>query len=116
MDADGFCNAGIKIPFTLKGHFDVAFGDEAALQQALYQYGPIAIAIDAAGSPAFYYYQGGIINYSNCGSSRDDLDHEVTLIGWGVENGVKYWLVKNSWDTTWYPIFSIDLFPSDGRS
>jgi len=101
MDADGFCNSGPKVPFTLKGHFDVAFGDEAALQQALYQYGPIAIAIDAAGSPAFYYYESGIINYSSCDPSRDALDHEVTLIGWGVYNGVKYWLVKNSWDTTW---------------
>jgi len=25
----------------------------------------------------------------------------VKMIGWGVEGGVKYWLVANSWNTDW---------------
>jgi len=27
--------------------------------------------------------------------------HSVKLIGWGVEHGVKYWLLVNSWGTEW---------------
>jgi C1A family cysteine protease len=27
--------------------------------------------------------------------------HAIKIIGWGVENGQDYWLVKNSWSTYW---------------
>lgn len=25
----------------------------------------------------------------------------VQIIGWGVENGQKYWLIANSWNANW---------------
>merc|ERR1711988_1285588 len=27
--------------------------------------------------------------------------HAVTLVGFGVLDGVEYWNIRNSWDTTW---------------
>merc|ERR1711972_260834 len=27
--------------------------------------------------------------------------HAVKMVGWGVEDGHDYWLVANSWSTTW---------------
>lgn len=27
--------------------------------------------------------------------------HAIKILGWGVENGVKYWLCANSWSRTW---------------
>eukprot|EP00827_Trimyema_finlayi_P002942 TRINITY_DN261_c0_g1_i14.p1 TRINITY_DN261_c0_g1~~TRINITY_DN261_c0_g1_i14.p1 ORF type:complete len:711 (-),score=357.79 TRINITY_DN261_c0_g1_i14:19-2013(-) len=34
-------------------------------------------------------------------STSTALNHEISIIGWGVEGNTKYWLVRNSWGTYW---------------
>jgi cathepsin L len=57
---------------------------------------PVSIAIEADQS-AFQNYQSGVLS-SGCGTN---LDHGVLAAGYGTENGEEYWLVKNSWGTSW---------------
>ena len=67
-------------------------GDEAALQQAISEVGPVSVAIDAS-HRSFHLYQSGIYLEPNC--SRTETDHAVLVVGYGVEDGQDYWLVKN---------------------
>jgi len=59
---------------------------------------PVSVAIEAD-KPMFRYYASGILDSPSCGTQ---LDHGVLAVGYGVrEDGVKYFVVKNSWNTTW---------------
>ena len=85
---------------TLTGFTDVKSGDESALQSAVANVGPISVAIDAS-SILFQFYSSGVYSDPFCKNGESDLDHGVTAVGYGTLSGKDYWLVKNSWGTTW---------------
>ncbi|KAF5935044.1 hypothetical protein HYC85_026173 [Camellia sinensis] len=74
---------------------DVPENNEKALQKAVANQ-PVSVAIEAGGM-AFQFYDSGIFS----GKCRTTLDHGVTAVGYGRENGVKYWIVKISWGASW---------------
>ncbi|CAN6984400.1 hypothetical protein IGI04_000158 [Brassica rapa subsp. trilocularis] len=94
---NGKCNSLLKNSrvVTIDGYEDVPSKDETALKRAV-SYQPVSVAIDAGGR-AFQHYQSGIFT-GKCGTT---MDHAVVAVGYGSENGVDYWNVRNSWGTSW---------------
>jgi len=65
---------------------------EKAMMQEIYQRGPIACGI--AVPDALENYTSGIFHDT---TGDMDIVHDISVVGWGVEDGVKYWTVRNSW-------------------
>ncbi|XP_062003528.1 cysteine proteinase mucunain-like [Rosa rugosa] len=80
---------------TIDGYEDVPAFNEEALKKAV-AHQPVSVAIEAGGM-ALQLYDSGVFT-GECGSA---LDHGVVAVGYGTENGVDYWLVRNSWGTNW---------------
>jgi len=58
--------------------------------------GPVAVSVVA--DTSFMSYSSGVITGTDCGVTTD---HDVLAVGFGTEDGQDYFLVKNSWGTTW---------------
>lgn len=84
---------------TDRGYTDIESGSENHLKAAVATVGPISVAIDAS-HESFQFYSEGVYDEPQCDSQA--LDHGVLAVGYGTtEDGVDYWLVKNSWGATW---------------
>lgn len=68
---------------------------DQALMTAIAQQ-PVSIAIEAD-QRDFQLYESGVFT-GKCGTT---LDHGVLVVGYGTENNNDFYLVKNSWGTTW---------------
>jgi len=65
---------------------------------------PVTIGMNVESS--FKLYSGGIYTSTTCNSLRQSNglvrpNHAMSVVGYGTDNGVNYWLVKNSWGTKW---------------
>lgn len=58
--------------------------------------GPISCGV--AVTDALLNYTGGIFVDT---TNATEVDHDISVVGYGVEDGVKYWMVRNSWGSHW---------------
>jgi len=70
--------------------------DEKEIAATLAETGPLSAAVNASW---FQMYMGGIMNPYICNPKK--LDHGIALVGYGEESGKPYWIIKNSWNSSW---------------
>ncbi|MED6191648.1 hypothetical protein PIB30_001923 [Stylosanthes scabra] len=95
---DRTCNSTNEANTTasIKGYQMVPRNNETALLQAVANQ-PVGVYVEA-GHRAFQFYSGGVFT-GKCGTK---IDHVVAIVGYGsTKDGIKYWIVKNSWGTKW---------------
>lgn len=106
----------------IDGYVKLPSNDYSSLMNAVAKIGPIAISVDAS---SWHAYSSGIFN--GCNQVNPDINHAVVLVGYGEENGQKYWLVRNSWSASWGEngyirlnrdenICGSDITPQDGSA
>ncbi|KAL7133266.1 hypothetical protein ABFS83_12G129100 [Erythranthe nasuta] len=97
---DGVCkysseNVGVQVLDSV----NITLGAEDELKHAVAFARPVSVAFEVVNG--FKAYNGGVYTSTKCGSSPMDVNHAVLAVGYGVENGIPYWLIKNSWGADW---------------
>jgi len=102
--ADGVCRAeedGFYKKAKVYGLVNRWNSDER-MMKALVNINPVVTSVD---STYLGSYGGGVFYDTRCCSQDTDpecknkLNHAVTVVGYGSQDGSDYWLVKNSWGT-----------------
>ena len=76
--------------------------NEEEIMMNLATYGPVAVAFEVTSE--FQMYKRGIFHTTGLTDSFNPwiaANHAVLVVGYGVEDGMKYWIVKNSWGPNW---------------
>mmetsp|Transcript_8987 Transcript_8987/g.13508 ORF Transcript_8987/g.13508 Transcript_8987/m.13508 type:complete len:369 (-) Transcript_8987:140-1246(-) len=120
----GFSTETVPVA-TITGYTKLEENNYLALMNAVAQKGPVAVVVDAS---EWHSYDSGIFN--GCNQKSPDLNHGVVLVGYGEENGQKYWLVRNSWSPSYgeqgyiriaradmeNELCGLDITPQDGTA
>ncbi|CAM8981586.1 unnamed protein product [Rhodiola kirilowii] len=97
---DGACkfssvNIGVKVIDSV----NITQGAEDELKHAVGAVRPVSVAFEVVSG--FRFYSEGVYTSDSCGRDPMDVNHAVLAVGYGVEDGVPYWLIKNSWGSSW---------------
>jgi len=94
-DRFGTCYAINSTKYFVAEYSNVSGVD--AMMAEIYARGPIVCYIFAH-SDSFENYKSGIITDP---AVYPYITHAISLVGWGEESGVKYWIGRNSFGTAW---------------
>merc|ERR1712137_225377 len=81
--------------YYFEGDIVTASGEEG-IQKAIMAGGPMEVAFTVYSD--FENYVSGIYHHVTGGMAGG---HAVKVVGWGVDGGVKYWKIANSWNPHW---------------
>mmetsp|Transcript_25265 Transcript_25265/g.34450 ORF Transcript_25265/g.34450 Transcript_25265/m.34450 type:complete len:134 (-) Transcript_25265:8-409(-) len=84
--------------YNIRGYDSITQSNPKQMYYAL-QKGVLSVSI-LSDQPdySFDFYESGVLV---TGCDGHSTDHVVAVVGYGVENGQEYWLIKNSWNTYW---------------
>lgn len=61
---------------------------------------PVAVGLPST-NPTFLNYKSGILKPKHVNTDSSIPDHAVALVGFGEEDGIPYWTIRNSWGKDW---------------
>ena len=100
MGVQRYCRfSRFSVGARISSYVNINQGNEAELQYAVANFGPVSVGIDAS-LRSFMFYSGGVYSDRACSPYR--LNHGVTVVGYGTTtDGIDYWKIKNSWGAQW---------------
>merc|ERR1712180_365720 len=81
----------------ISGSYYTYGGDEELMKKMVYTHGAVVAGVWV--NRDLQNYRSGI--FSGCPDGQTRINHAISVVGYGTENGVDYWLIKNSWGTWW---------------
>jgi cathepsin F len=96
--AGGYCFNQDNV-FAKVSDWNAISRNETEIAATLANVGPLSILVNA--DPLQSYKSGIYTPGSDSDCDPKDLDHAVLLVGYGTESGKDFWIVKNSWGSSW---------------
>ncbi|GCC37076.1 hypothetical protein chiPu_0015576 [Chiloscyllium punctatum] len=87
-----------KSVVTIKGFQRCKNIDEKSLAALVAGVGPVSVLVYSSLN-SWRFYKSGIFDDADCNNKR--VDHAVVLIGYVNVPSSSYWIIKNSWGTSW---------------
>eukprot|EP00933_Yihiella_yeosuensis_P019924 TRINITY_DN1606_c0_g1_i1.p1 TRINITY_DN1606_c0_g1~~TRINITY_DN1606_c0_g1_i1.p1 ORF type:complete len:433 (-),score=160.35 TRINITY_DN1606_c0_g1_i1:355-1653(-) len=102
--AEAACKSDCDQSKKMKALDHCLISGEKAIKREVFNRGPIVATVMLKDD--FLVYSGGIYTptenaHQQYGANGAPIQHAVTIVGWGVSEGTRYWIVKNNWGKEW---------------